>query len=171
MTLGQGQGPRISGKNGWIQLAFLLGKSVCSLWTTEWLYYVSGPLCTTWICSLETHLEKCSICLSLLPTKYGQKVSVSSMIHVNHQKMKNVRGDSYFLKKGDPEVGGARCRSVVHNIALYQRSGAQCSSNKIGRTDIQTAATKHYLPAMGLIKMFTLSSGDMVPKWLRHQWT
>ena len=67
-----------------------------TLWSTEILDYASVPLCTTWACSLWTHLIKVpSITLLLVPPN-EDKVSILCMFHVNHQKMKNVGGEPYF---------------------------------------------------------------------------
>ncbi len=41
------------------------------------------------------------------------------------------------------QVGGAQCKFVVHNVALYCLSGAQCSSQT--QTDRQTESDAYEL--------------------------
>ncbi len=77
-------------------------KSSCSLPSQYKKLYCAPPKCTH---------------ISVILAFYGQKVSVYCMFHVNNQKTKNVGRVTPTSQEIRPHC--AQCRSMVHNISLY----------------------------------------------------
>ena len=85
---------------------------------------------------------------------HGQKASFLCMSLVHQQKAKNVGGDPYFSQTYAPLVRHvAQCRSLVHNVVLYQQIGARHRSHIPRCTDTQMGLILLHPPLIQEVKL------------------
>ena len=109
---------------------------------------------------------------------YLQVTPVNGLFSVNQQNLTNTQGVPNFSKKGVSLVSlcapwrttrftGAQCSSVVHKVALYHCTGAQCRPHEPKQTGRWTDRKQCVWAHCAIAQAGSKRKSNDIPAWMK----